>query len=1032
MKHNLLSKRSNWTSYLLRYGFFLVALTTAGLTSAQTNITVGTGTGTTSNVPLTTNYGYNYTQQIYYASELTAQGVGQGQINKIRFYTTSGAPLNNTAWTVYIGHTAKTQFTSNTDWEVMANLTTAFNGNVTFPAANNWVEIVLTTPFQWNGTSNIVIAIDENTGGFGSLNSWRQTTTTGVNRSIYYRNDATNPDPNTPPTATARLALYPNLQLEMVPTVACSGTPNHANAITNTANVCTGGTANLSLNQNYFITDITYQWQFNDGVSGWVDINGATNATYVPTNMTVTGDYRATVGCTLSGMSDISAETTITVNPYPVVTIDHTDIALCGGEPANLTASGADTYVWSPTTLLTPSATSPTVNVIPATTTTYTVVGTTTAGCSSSATTLITPLPFTRSTASFSPSENCTFGTPITLSITDVPAEITSGGTWEYRFMAEDGATVLQDWSSVADYTFTPSIDGTYGFFYQMRSTSCLSDNIDSVYADIIVGFGADTVLITNFNCNSDGILAMDGTYGQVAIDTIYSNPLSDLATMTAFTLANNASVTGGRLVLTPSATGNVGYGTLTIPNFEIGANNAMKVSFNLTADQPINTFGTGGADGIAYSFGPDATPAGNGTGHNGKGTKLRLSFDAAGNGSENGNAPGIYLVYGWTATNAFGPASPQTLAYSTNTALWKIHQDVPVILDINAEGKATVTVGGQVIFDNIQLPAAYMNEDVSTWKHLFSAATGGDAMRQAVSNLNIEAGSLLYGITAGGATLAPSTWQSEATFGDLLPGTYDLWISKDEAGTCLKNIGTYEILNLNPIVSLGNDTTLCEGELMTLDAGNIGATYVWSGNNVYTQTLEVSEAGSYIVYVTDTVGCLAIGTINVDYNEAPSATGIYSQGSFPMMSFSVLGAQNASTYDWNFGDGNSVQNGPASVSHMYTQDGTFTVTVTLTNDCGTEVETTSITIIDYTGVGENTIEGMEVYPNPASSTVNISIPNAEASEFRVFSISGAEVVATTSFNTNTAVDVSAWESGVYFLTVTNGGITTTQKVVVE
>ncbi len=208
MKNNLLLKRSNWTSYLLHYSFLLAALTTAGLTFAQTNITVGTGTGTTTNVPLTTNFGYNYTQQIYYASELTAQGVGQGQINKIRFYTTSAAPANNTAWTVYIGHTAKTQFTSTTDWEVMANLTSVFNGNVTFPSANNWMEITLTTPFQWDGISNIVIAIDENTSNWGTLSSWRQTTTAGVYRSIYYRNDNTNPDPNTPPTATGRLTLY--------------------------------------------------------------------------------------------------------------------------------------------------------------------------------------------------------------------------------------------------------------------------------------------------------------------------------------------------------------------------------------------------------------------------------------------------------------------------------------------------------------------------------------------------------------------------------------------------------------------------------------------------------------------------------------------------------------------------------------------------------------------------------------------------------------------------------------------------------
>ncbi len=1031
MKNKLLFLRSNWTSYLMRYGFLLAALSTVVQSSAQTTVTVGTGTATTSNAPITGYYGYSYSQNIYKASDIIAAGAtSMGTISKIRFFYASGGNNNATNWTVYIGHTVKNSFTSTTDWINAASTTNSFSGTVTYPAAGNWLEITLSTPFQWNGVDNIVIGVDENQAGYSSSTlNWRQTGTGTDYRTIYYYSDPTNPNPASPPTAIGRQLYAPNLQLVWTIAPACTGTPSAGTTTVNDASICPGQSVNLGVTGGQFESGITYQWQENTG-AGWTDINGATASTTTATNA-VTTDYRIVRTCSTSLLADTAAPVNVVMNTNPTIVIDHTDMALCAGEPANLIASGADTYLWSPTTLLTPSATSPNVNVIPAATTTYTVVGTTTAGCTGTATALITPLPFARSSASFSPSENCTFGTPITLSITDVPAEITSGGTWEYRFMADDGTTVLQDWSSVADYTFTPSNDGIYDFFYQMRSTSCLADNIDSVKATIVVGFGTDSVGITNFNCNSDGILKMMGTYGQTENEEIYSNPLSDQVTMTDFALANSATVTAGRLVLTPSATNVAGYATLTVPGFVPGFNNAMKVSFDMTADTPINIWGTGGGDGLCYSFGNDATPAANGSGHNGKGTKLRLSFDGAAN-VENGNVPGIYLVYGWTATVPFGPASPQTLAYSSNTSTWKTLTDVPVSIEINTNGQVTVIVGGQVIFEDVQLPASYMTEDVTTWKHLFSGQTGGDALRHAISNLTIEKGSLYYGITAGGSVLAPSSWQPTKTFSDLLPGTYDLWISKNQAGTCLKNIGTFEIQNLNPIVDLGNDTTLCEGEVIMLNAGNIGATYIWSGNNVYTQTFEVTEAGSYIAHVVDTVGCTAVGTINVDYNEAPSATGIYSQGSFPTMSFSVLGAQNASTYDWNFGDGNSVQNGPASVSHMYTQDGTFTVTVTLTNDCGTEVETTSITIIDYTGVGENTIEGMEVYPNPASSTVNISIPNAEASEFRVFSISGAEVVATTSFNTNTAVDVSAWESGVYFLTVTNGGITTTQKVVVE
>jgi hypothetical protein len=57
------------------------------------------------------------------------------------------------------------------------------------------------------------------------------------------------------------------------------------------------------------------------------------------------------------------------------------------------------------------------------------------------------------------------------------------------------------------------------------------------------------------------------------------------------------------------------------------------------------------------------------------------------------------------------------------------------------------------------------------------------------------------------------------------------------------------------PTVALGNDTVLCSGTTLTLDAGNAGSQYQWS-NSVTTQTNTVSTAGTYSVLVTTPVGC--------------------------------------------------------------------------------------------------------------------------------------------------------------------------------
>jgi cyclophilin family peptidyl-prolyl cis-trans isomerase len=54
-------------------------------------------------------------------------------------------------------------------------------------------------------------------------------------------------------------------------------------------------------------------------------------------------------------------------------------------------------------------------------------------------------------------------------------------------------------------------------------------------------------------------------------------------------------------------------------------------------------------------------------------------------------------------------------------------------------------------------------------------------------------------------------------------------------------------------VLDLGNDTTILEGENITLDAGNPGASHVWS-TGAQTQTIQADTAGTYWVMVTNCV----------------------------------------------------------------------------------------------------------------------------------------------------------------------------------
>ncbi|MCF8424082.1 MAG: gliding motility-associated C-terminal domain-containing protein [Bacteroidia bacterium] len=73
----------------------------------------------------------------------------------------------------------------------------------------------------------------------------------------------------------------------------------------------------------------------------------------------------------------------ITDNPIPVVTASASNSVICNGNSTTLTASGANTYTW--TSGLTNGA-----NFTPTTTATYSVIGTSAAGCTNTAVTTIT------------------------------------------------------------------------------------------------------------------------------------------------------------------------------------------------------------------------------------------------------------------------------------------------------------------------------------------------------------------------------------------------------------------------------------------------------------------------------------------------------------------------------------------------------------------------------------------------------------------------------------------------------------------
>ncbi|WP_299386371.1 fibronectin type III domain-containing protein [uncultured Lacinutrix sp.] len=171
-------------------------------------IQVGEGTNQSQAMPFDPFYGYSYSQTIYTAADINTSGT----ITGLQYYFSGTTSLDDSQdLTIYIGHTTKTAFASNTDWEPVSGLTASYTGGIDVSAGVGWVTLTLDTPFAYNGTDNLVIAFDENMASYDSSGDDFWNTSTPEFRSIYYLNDTTNSDPADPEDATGTVPYAPSI-----------------------------------------------------------------------------------------------------------------------------------------------------------------------------------------------------------------------------------------------------------------------------------------------------------------------------------------------------------------------------------------------------------------------------------------------------------------------------------------------------------------------------------------------------------------------------------------------------------------------------------------------------------------------------------------------------------------------------------------------------------------------------------------------------------------------------------------------------
>jgi gliding motility-associated-like protein len=249
----------------------------------------------------------------------------------------------------------------------------------------------------------------------------------------------------------------------------------------------------------------TYTW--NNGITDGIAFTPLATATY-----TVTGT--STAGCVNTD------QVIVTVNPIPVVFAGN-DVTICANQTVTLTGSGAATYAWDN------GITNGIAFTPPAGTTTYTVTGTTAAGCINTDQVVVTvnPIPV----VSFTP--DVTFGcVPLIVNFTNTTPN-TASGVWTMSdgTVLTGGGTVTNTFTQAGCFDITLTTTSTNGCV----GTFTAIDLICTEAAPIASFSPSASVIselnpIVNFNNTTTGAVDYIWNFGDNTPNSVDVNPTHD------------------------------------------------------------------------------------------------------------------------------------------------------------------------------------------------------------------------------------------------------------------------------------------------------------------------------------------------------------------------------------------------------------------------------------------------------------------------------------------------------------------------
>jgi hypothetical protein len=574
--------------------------------------------------------------------------------------------------------------------------------------------------------------------------------------------------------------------------------------------ICAGSTVTLSTG-----TASSFAWS-----------NGANTPTItVGANGTHTVTLTGSNGCTAT-----SAVTTIAVNPIPVATITAAGSTnICSGTSVNLTASTADSYLWSN------GATTQTIAASLAGTYTVTV---TTAGCSatSSGTSInVNPAPSAMVTAS-GPTSLCQGGS----------VSFTANAGNGYTYLWSNGATTASITTSTAGNN-TVTVTNQIG----CSTTSAINAVVVNPIPVATITAGGSTTI-----CSGSSV-SLSASAGA---SYLWSNGATTQSINASLPVNYTVTVTSAAGCSASSSPTLISLNTLPVAAISSSGSTAIcqGSSVSLSATNGMSTYlwntGATTASLTATTPGNYSVTVTNSNGCSATSSPTTVTVN---------QGPVAQIYPGTNVTICSGTnvtlSTPSATSYS-----WSNGSNTPTI-QVSTAGTYAVTLTGS---NGCSSTSPVTTVVVTPTPTATITSSGPTTICQGSSVTLSAPGSASTYLWSNGATTQSITAS--------LVGSYFVTVGSN--GCNATSPSTY--VSYNPVpsaaVTANGPTTFCIGNSVTFSApaGN-GNSYLWN-TGATTQTINTAIAGNFSVTVTNGYGCSATSTNNpVLVNPLPVVTPI-------------------------------------------------------------------------------------------------------------------------------------------------------------